>query len=67
VLLGFHSKFANVYDHGQAIPVKALRVPGVRGSQISRHSAPEGVKVVSLKNRPPLPPTPAHIPGTHFC
>jgi len=29
VLFGVHSNVANVYDHGKAIPVKALRVPGV--------------------------------------
>jgi hypothetical protein len=44
---------------------QSLRFPGGRGSQISRQSAHEGSKVVSLKHRPPLPPE--NIPGTHFC
>ena len=38
-------------------PVQALRVPGGWGSQISRQSAHEGDKVVSLTHRPPLPHT----------
>ena len=37
-------------------PGVAQRVPGSLGSQISRHSAHEGGKVVSLTHRPPLPP-----------
>ena len=37
-------------------PGVAQRVPGGLGSQISRHSALEGVDVVSLTHRPPLPP-----------
>jgi hypothetical protein len=48
-------------------PGNALRFPGNWSSQISRQSAHEGGKVVSLTHRPPLtPPPPGNIPGTHF-
>ena len=46
-------------------PEEAQRIPGGRGSQISRQSAHEGGKVVSPRHRPPLPP--GSNPGTHFC
>ena len=38
------------------MPVQALKVPGGRGSKISRHPAHEGGKVVSPRHRPLLPP-----------
>jgi len=38
------------------LEILALTVPGGWGSQISRQSALEGGKVVSLKHRPLLPP-----------
>ena len=44
-------------------PAKALKIQGSRGSQISRQSAHESGKVVSLTHRPSLPP--GNIPGTH--
>ena len=56
---------ALIAGKGKAIPVQALRVSGVQGSQISRLSAHLGGKVVSPRHRPPLPP--GNIPGTHFC
>ena len=46
-------------------PEQAQRVPGGWGSQISRQSAHEGGRDVSLTHRPLL--TPGNIPGTHFC
>jgi hypothetical protein len=46
-------------------PGQALRVPGVRGSQISGQSTHKGGEFVSPRQRPPLPP--GIIPGTHLC
>ena len=48
------------------VPCSGLqRVPGIRGSQISRQSAKEGGKVVSPTHRPTLPP--GNVPYTDFC
>ena len=43
-------------------PGQTLRVPGGWDSQLSRQSAHEGGKVVSITHRPPL--SPGNIPGT---
>ena len=55
--------------NSKTIPVQAQRFPDVWSSQISRQSAHESGKFVSLMHRPPLPPTfpPGNIPGTYFC
>jgi len=45
-------------------PGHTFRVPGSRGSQISRQSAIEGGNVVSPTHRPPL--SAGNIPGTHL-
>jgi len=56
-----------LYDNGNVLAlfkVKALKVPRIWSSHISRQSAHEGGKVVSPTHRPPLPP--GDIPGTRF-
>ena len=57
-----------IIGHCKAVPLQAWSGP--EGSRKLRFpdfmtTAPDGVKVVSLTNRPPLPP--GNTPGTHFC
>jgi hypothetical protein len=57
-----------LWSKGKAVPLQAWSGP--EGSRKLRFpdfmtTAQEGVKVVSLTHRPPLPP--GNTPGTHFC
>jgi hypothetical protein len=55
------------------VKVKAVPLQASSGPEASRKlrfpdymtTAQDGGKVVSLTNRPPLPP--GNVPGTHFC
>jgi hypothetical protein len=64
-LLHYVEQLNSEQDKGKAIPLQALGVPEGWGSQISRHSANKGGKVVSLTHWLPSPP--GNIFGTHFC
>jgi len=55
--------FRMYYNKGKAVPLQAWTGP--EGPKISRQSAHEGGKVVSLTHRSPLPL--GNIPGSHFC
>jgi len=57
-----------MYKKGKAVPLQAWSGPeGSRKLGFPDFmTTAQGVgKVVSLKNRPPLPPV--NTPGTHFC
>ena len=57
-----------MYKKGKAVPLQAWSGPeGSRklGFPDFMTTAQDVGKVVSLKNRPPLPPV--NTPGTHFC
>jgi hypothetical protein len=58
-------KIENVKKQFHYRPGQDLSVSGEWDSQISRQSAHEGDKVISLTHRPPLPP--GNNPGTRFC
>ena len=52
----FHTDILISLVEYKVIPLQALRVPGGQCSKISRQSAHVGGKVVSPRQRPPLPP-----------
>jgi hypothetical protein len=55
-----------IYDSHAITGIESpLGLQKVETSRLSRQSAQEFGKVVSPKNRPPLPP--GDILGTHFC
>jgi hypothetical protein len=62
VTFGFHTVGKK---HSYYRPVQAHRVPGGRGSQISRQSAHQGGRLSAVCTGRVYPP--GNIPGTHFC
>jgi len=63
-----NGRFLQFYCKGKAIPIRTWSGPeGSRNLKFPdlMTTAQDGGKVVSLTNRPPLPP--GNTPGTHFC
>ena len=70
LVFAIYSSTANIMHtvKGKAVPLQARRCPeGCRKLRFPDFmtTAQDGVKVVSLTHRPPLPP--GNTPGTYFC
>ena len=63
---GLISETGDKYNFSHYWPGQALKAPGGLASQIARHSAHDGGKVISPTHRPHLP-SKGNIHGNHFC